>query len=208
MTSPPPLTEEEKRTLLQIARDAIAAFLAGHALSLGDYRVTQALAERRCAFVTLHDAEGGLRGCIGTLEARTSLAETVRDHAVHAACHDPRFSAVTLEELDSLSVEISALAPGEIPGTPFLPVASLDEIVVGRDGLYLTHKPSGRGGVLLPQVPVEQGWNLHAFLEGLCRKAELPSRAWEDPSCRLYRFSAEVFGEHEFPPPGPGPARS
>lgn len=199
MTGPPSLTEQEKRTLLQIARDAIAAFLRGHALSLGDYPLTEALGERRCAFVTLHNAAGGLRGCIGTLEARASLAKTVRDHAVHAACHDPRFSAVTSEELGSLSVEISALAPGEVPGTPFLPVASLDEIVVSRDGLYLTHKPSGRGGVLLPQVPVEQGWDLHTFLEGLCRKAGLPSRAWEDPSCLLYRFSAEVFGEHDLP---------
>lgn len=198
MTCPPPLTEEEKRALLRIARDAIAAFLRGQALPLEDYPLTESLAAHRCAFVTLHDAGGGLRGCIGTLEARTSLAEAVRDHAVHAACHDPRFSAVTSGELDTLSVEISALAPGEVPGTPFLPVASLDEIVVGRDGLYLKHVPSGRGGVLLPQVPVEQGWDLHAFLEGLCRKAGLPFRAWEDVSCRLYRFSAEVFGEREF----------
>lgn len=200
MTSPAPLTEAEKRTLLRIARTAILTSLGGEAPALKDYPLTESLREHRCAFVTLHDAGGGLRGCIGTLEARDSLAETVRDHAVHAACHDPRFPAVTLGELDTLSVEISALAPGEIPGTPFLSVASLDEIVVGRDGLYLTHPPSGRGGVLLPQVPVEQGWNLHAFLEGLCRKAGLPSRAWENPACRLYRFSAEVFGEHEFPP--------
>lgn len=199
MTNPVPLTEEEKRALLRIARDAISAFLRGQALSLKDYPLTESLVAHRCAFVTLHDAGGGLRGCIGTLEARASLAETVRDHAVHAACHDPRFSAVTSGELDALSVEISALAPGEVPGTPFLPVASLDEIVVGRDGLYLTHQPSGRGGVLLPQVPVEQGWDLHAFLEGLCRKAGLPFRAWENPDCRLYRFSAEVFGEHGFP---------
>ncbi|HNY85604.1 MAG TPA: AmmeMemoRadiSam system protein A [Candidatus Hydrogenedentes bacterium] len=199
MNGAPPLTDGEKRVLLQIARDAIAASLQGRTLPLGGYPSTEALASRRCAFVTLHDAACGLRGCIGTLEARASLSETVRDHAVHAACHDPRFPAVTPDELDTLSVEISALAPGEIPGTPFIPVAGLEEIVVGRDGLYLTHPPSGRGGVLLPQVPVEQGWDLAAFLLGLCRKSGLPPRAWEDPACRLFRFSAEVFGEHDFP---------
>ena len=71
---------------------------------------------------------------------------------------------------------------------------SVDSIVVGRDGLYM-RRAGERGGLLLPQVPVEQGWSLGEFLTGLCHKAGYADGAWGDPDMELYRFSAQVFGE-------------
>ena len=70
----------------------------------------------------------------------------------------------------------------------------LDEIIVGRDGLYI-EMPPHRGGLLLPQVASERGWNVDQFLRAVCHKAGYPDRAWELPEVRLYRFSAQVFGE-------------
>ena len=70
------------------------------------------------------------------------------------------------------------------------------EIVLGRDGLYL-ECDTGRGGLLLPQVPVEQGWDLDQYLSGLCRKAGVAEGAWSDAGNKLYRFSAQVFSEED-----------
>ena len=62
------------------------------------------------AFVSLH-RKGQLRGCIGYLEAVKPLGQTVREMAVAAAFHDPRFRPLGQEELKDLEVEISVLSP-------------------------------------------------------------------------------------------------
>jgi len=106
--------------------------------------------------------------------------------AVLSALDDPRFPPVTVEELPHLEYEISVLSPPR-------PVADPKEIVIGRDGLFIL--AGGRTGLLLPQVPVEQGWDREAFLRAICLKAGLPEDAWRWPEARLFRFEAEVFGE-------------
>jgi len=50
-------------------------------------------------------------------------------------------------------------------------------------------------GLLLPQVPVEEGWDREEFLRGVCRKAGLPEDAWKDKDAKLFAFTANVFGE-------------
>lgn len=197
-TESPRLTGAEKLILLRIARDTLTARLQGReAGDLERYPLTPALRDRRGAFVTLHDARGGLRGCIGSIQTNKSLAETVRANAVNAGFNDPRFAPLRPAELEGLHIEISALFPGETAGSPFFRVNNPEEIVIGRDGLYLEHAVSGQGGLLLPQVPVEQGWDAASFLEHLCMKAGLPSGSWKSPACRLWRFGAEVFSEEE-----------
>lgn len=192
----PRLTEGEKLTLLRIARDTLAARLDGREpAALDTYPLSPALRDQRGAFVTLHDARGGLRGCIGSIQTKKSLAETVRANAVNAGFKDPRFAPLRPAELAGLHIEISALFPSETPGSPFFRVTTPEEIVIGRDGLYLEHTVSGQGGLLLPQVPVEQGWDVASFLEHLCMKAGLPPGSWRSPACRLWRFGAEVFSE-------------
>jgi AMMECR1 domain-containing protein len=49
--------------------------------------------------------------------------------------------------------------------------------------------------VLLPQVPVEQGWNLDEYLDYICVKAGLPPGSYQAPGAELYTFTAVVFGE-------------
>jgi len=53
-----------------------------------------------------------------------------------------------------------------------------------------------RRGLLLPQVPVENGWDREMFLEQTCRKAGLPTDAWMT-SAMIEAFTAEVFGDED-----------
>jgi AmmeMemoRadiSam system protein A len=189
------LSRDEEQMLLRIARESLRAYLhESHRIDLGGYPLTPELRARHGAFVTLR-LNGELRGCIGHTRSLESLAEAVRDNAINAAVRDPRFPPLSVDELDAIRIEISALCPGAEPDSPFIPVRDLSEIVIGRDGLYLDHAGSRGGGLLLPQVAAERHWNVEQFLEALCGKAGAESGAWNKPGCELFRFSAQVFGE-------------
>ena len=179
------LSEQEKRVLLATARESIDASLKRTAPAWPD--APSSLSAPRGAFVTLSIGDH-LRGCIGRLTPSGPLIETVRTMARAAAFEDPRFSPIDLEEWPRVTIEISVLGPMER-------LASIEEIVIGRHGLYIIQ--GFRAGVLLPQVATEWGWNRDEFLAQVCRKAGLPSEAWKDPSAELYRFEAVVFGETE-----------
>ena len=178
------LTAEERRLLLALARDAIAAHLSSTPLTLPE--VAPALRRPGAAFVTLRSrGDDELRGCIGTLEAREPLVEAVRRMAIAAATQDLRFVCVRLEELPSLAVEISILNPA-VPIEP-------QEVEPGLHGLIVRH--CGRSGLLLPQVASDNGWDREAFLQYTCLKAGLPRDAWKEPGAILLAFTAVVFGE-------------
>jgi len=178
------LDARERKELLQAARAAIAARLAG-----GRFPVQPAaggLAMPRGAFVSLHErGSGELRGCIGSITARETLLDTVVEAAVAAATRDERFAPVQAAELAGLRIDISAL-------TPLYPIES-DEVEAGKHGLLVRY--GGRSGLLLPQVAVEHGWDSERLLRMTCRKAGLPEDTWHKPGCELQAFEAEVFGD-------------
>ncbi len=136
------------------------------------------------SFVTLKDARGNLRGCIGTILPVMPLDRSVITNAVSAASRDPRFPPVRAEELPGLSVEVTVLSPLE-------PLRDPNGITIGKHGLYL--EKEGRSSVFLPQVPVEQRWDRNVYLEELALKAGLPKDGWR--GAKLYTFTAEVIGE-------------
>lgn len=179
-----PLGPEERSAALALVRETVETVVRegrrpeppeGHRLS----------SRRRAAFVTLYIG-GRLRGCIGLLEPVGSLPETLVHCAIAAAAEDRRFPPVSARELPDLRCEVSILSP-------LLPVPSLEEVEVGRHGVLIQAR--GRQGLLLPQVPVEHGWDRGAYLENLCRKAGLPGDALKWPDSRFWTFTAEVFGE-------------
>ena len=178
------LTQQEKDLLLTIARKSIEARLAGVKMSSPEIG-SGALKEKRGAFVTLKK-QGHLRGCIGFIEARKSLGETVEEMAQAAAFNDPRFPPLRQDELESLHIEISAL-------TPLKQIHDVGEIEVGRHGIYMVK--GFHSGLLLPQVASEYNWDRTTFLRETCRKAGLGGDAWKDPDTRIFIFSAQVFGE-------------
>lgn len=188
------LNDEEESLLLRIARDTLETWVReGQRVELSGYELTDTMREKHAAFVTLR-VKGRLRGCVGYTSNREPLANTVQDNVINAASRDTRFPPVEPEELDDIRIEISALTPGDSPETPFKAIHDISEIVIGRDGLYIERPPS-RGGLLLPQVAVEEDWDVHEFLTAVCHKAGYPSEAWQATDTRLYRFSAQVFSE-------------
>ena len=176
----------ERTSLLRAAREAIAAHLAGRKAELPP--ATGGLRGARGAFVTLRRlSDGELRGCVGRMEASEPLLETVAEMAVAAAMRDGRFAPVSASELGSLRIEISVLSP----------LASIRpaDVEVGKHGLLLRYGDSR--GVLLPQVPLEHGWDREAFLAHTCEKAGLPADTWSRPGVELSGFTATVFGEDD-----------
>lgn len=172
---------EERRILLQLAHSAIEAGLQGMRLDLTP--PSKHMAEMRGAFTTLHIL-GRLRGCIGYVIPTHSLYRTVAETAQAAAFDDPRFVPVTEAEAPNLVIEISVLSP-------LAPILA-DEVVVGRHGLLVSQ--GSRRGLLLPQVPVEWGWDRETFLSQTCLKAGLAPDAWRQDA-DLQAFTAEVFGD-------------
>ena len=193
---------EDRNYLLALARESIASELEGREPK--NYHSESAVLQRPCgAFVTLHKLfitggkrgsaaivavsdERELRGCIGRLTAKLPLEETVRIMAREAAFGDPRFPPLRPGELEQCHIEISALSPMTVCPDP-------QQVQVGVHGLYLVR--GGRTGVLLPQVPTEQGWNRDEYLDYICVKAGLPPMSYKAPDATLYTFTAVVFGE-------------
>lgn len=178
------LTAEQRKTLLEIARDSIASVLSGR---MPEPQVSDETLKRPAgAFVTLKTADGDLRGCIGSIQAVEPMYRAVSSSAISAATRDPRFHPVGADELAGLDLEISVMGPVER-------VIDVCDIEPGRDGLIISR---GRmAGLLLPQVAAEYGWGRDEFLDHTCMKAGLPPGCWRSPDTRIERFSAEVFGE-------------
>jgi len=178
------LDGSQRKDLLGIARRAVEGFI-GTGKIPAEEGARGKLAAPGAAFVTL-TKNGRLRGCIGYTEAVAPLYKVVQECAVAAATEDPRFPPVSPKELPSLRVEISVL-------TPLFPIRP-EEVEVGRHGLMVAQ---GRmRGLLLPQVPVEWGWDRETFLDQACVKAGLPPSAWRH-GATLRAFTAEVFGEEK-----------
>jgi len=179
----PSLSEADRKSLLELARRAVA-----EALSLqnpaDNYPRSGVFAEKRGAFVTLH-AKGRLRGCIGVVEALEPLGDIVARCAASAALHDPRFPAVRGEEMSDLQIEISLLSPLE----PIL----FENIEIGTHGLLIIQ--GTKRGLLLPQVAVEHKLGREQFLDETCRKAGLPAQGWKEPETQIFGFTCEVFSE-------------
>ena len=178
------LSVADKKTLLAIARQSITSKLEKKEMIFSE-DISGPLMERRGAFVTL-TIEGRLRGCIGTFASEDPLYQTIARMALEAASSDPRFPSLEKEELGLLDIEISVL-------TPMMRIYDPQAVEVGRDGLYI--RQGVFSGVLLPQVPVEYGWDRVKFLEQTCLKAGLPPDTWKSEKAELYTFQAEIFGK-------------
>jgi AmmeMemoRadiSam system protein A len=174
---------DERRLLLNVAREAICAALEKRQLDLSP--PNEHLSEHRGAFTTLHIA-GELRGCVGYVFPQYSIYRTVAETAVAAAFDDPRFAPLGKEEYPRLEYEISILSLVQ----PIDP----EDVEVGKHGLVITY--GGRRGLLLPQVAVEHGWDREKFLEQTCVKAGLPTDAWEH-GAKIEAFSAEIFNDND-----------
>jgi len=179
------LTPDEKKKLLQIAREVIKSYITTQKTpSIDSKDLTNGLIQPCGAFVTLRE-NSELRGCIGSFSADKPLYQTVQDMAISSSTRDYRFTPVSRDEIDKLKIEISVL-------TPLKKIKSIDEIVLGKHGIYI--KKGGYSGTFLPQVASETKWTKEEFLGHCARdKAGLDWDGWKDAD--IYTYEAIVFGE-------------
>jgi uncharacterized protein (TIGR00296 family) len=146
------------------------------------------------AFVTIHTHPNhNLRGCIGIPLPVMSLKDAIIEGA-RSATNDPRFPPLDCSELENIIIEITILTEPEIINVD-KPEDYLKNIEIGRDGLIV--EQGYFKGLLLPQVPIEQGWDKEEYLSHTCMKAGLLPDAWYDSQTKIYRFSGQVFSELE-----------
>ena len=181
-------TAAEKQILLSISFGSIHEGLAKKQplkIRLQDY--IENLRQKSACFVTL-EKNGALRGCIGSLEAFRPLVEDIANNAFAAAFHDPRFDAVTVDELNEISIHISVLSCPE--AMQFDSEVDLQhQIRPGIDGLILTD--GNHRGTFLPsvwgQLPTPD-----LFLMHLKNKAGLPGNYWST-TLRIERYTTEMI---------------
>jgi AmmeMemoRadiSam system protein A len=179
------LSNEQKDKLLKLARNTMEKYINQGIVPKFEDK-DPVLSEHFGAFVTIHN-KGRLRGCIGMIEGRQPLFETIIEMAIEASRNDPRFERVVPDELKDIDIEISVLSPKRR-------IKSIDEIELGKHGVIV--KRGFAGGVYLPQVATETGWTKEEFMSSLCSgKAGLPADSYKDPKTEIYVFEAEVFGE-------------
>jgi len=174
---------EDRRAMLALARAAIVSALEDKPLGRPPsepscFSLTQGV------FVTL-EVFGRLRGCIGVIEPREPLRESIIHCAQSAAFHDARFPPLQREEAPGLEIEISVLSE-------LFPIA-LREIQIGKHGLMVATE--NNRGLLLPQVATEHKLSQEEFLEETCHKAGLARDAWRAPQTKIYAFTCEIFSE-------------
>ena len=185
-----PMTKRQGTLLLQLARQTLTHRLRGG--NSPTPLVEPEFLSKRAVFVTL-TLGGKLRGCIGNLIPVGPLWEGVRDNAMNAALHDHRFSALTAEDLERVSIEISVLTPPEelmYEGSDDL----VEKLRVGVDGVIL--KKEGRSATFLPQV-WEQLTTPELFLDHLCSKAGLAKESWREADVSIETYQVESFSEGE-----------
>ena len=185
------LSDSDGVLLIKIARMAVTEFLSNGKRMKLESEDEKKFSFNSGVFVTLNNADG-LRGCIGFPMPDKKLSHGIIDAAIAAATEDPRFSPVKINELNEIVFEITVLTPPvEITVTD--PVEYLEKIKVGRDGLIIRNSFSS--GLLLPQVPVEYGWNVEEFLQHTCEKAGLEKDTWKNEKVKIEKFEGIVYKE-------------
>jgi AmmeMemoRadiSam system protein B/AmmeMemoRadiSam system protein A len=174
------LTAPQQQELLALAKKTIIQYVK-QGTTPADIPADPRLQANGATFVTINK-HGNLRGCIGNIEPIMPLYRSVVQNAVSAATRDPRFPPLRVDELMDLEVEVSVLSP-------LVELREVRDIRIGTHGLLLVHKAGS--GLLLPQVPVEFGWDVPTFLKQLSQKAGLPENAWKEGT--LYGFTADVI---------------
>jgi len=185
------ISEKEGKLLVKTTRLIVTEFLKNGTRIELDEEFQKDFSFKSGVFVTLNTSLG-LRGCIGYPLPDKKLYNALEDAAISAATEDPRFSPVKFEELDSINFEVTVLTPPkkiEVNDSQ----EYLSKIKVGQDGLIV--KYGYNSGLLLPQVPVEYGWNEREFLENTCEKAGLSKDYWKNTGIEIQKFEGIVFKE-------------
>jgi len=179
-------------SLVTTARQTIARALGVQGSQAGLMADHPALRRLGATFVTLHGANGQLRGCVGRLEATRPLGDDVRANALAAAFEDPRFAPLRADEWPRLQIEVSLLDPAE-PLRVRSEAEAAAALRPGIDGVVFEWRDVR--ATLLPQV-WRQLPDAADFIAALKRKAGLAAGSWP-ADIRLSRYRVRCFADPE-----------
>ena len=185
------ISEKEGKLLVKTTRLIVTEFLKNGTRVELDEKFQKDFSFKSGVFVTLNTSLG-LRGCIGYPLPDKKLYNALEDAAISAATEDPRFPPIKFEDLDSIMFEVTVLTPPKKIEVND-PQEYVSKIKVGQDGLIV--KYGYNSGLLLPQVPVEYGWNEREFLEYTCEKAGVHKDYWKKIGVEIRKFEGIVFKE-------------
>lgn len=188
------LNAQHTGTLLRVARESIELALGKRAAVTFPDPLDARLAAPGASFITLTQAER-LRGCMGSLEASQALIEDVMHNARAAAMRDPRFSPLSAEELGTVQISISALAPPQA-----LLVSSpqdlYEQLAAHQPGVIVEqwqHEVRVHKATFLPSVWQQLPSPEH-FIRELKRKAGIEADFWSS-DLRWYSYRTQSFSE-------------
>jgi AmmeMemoRadiSam system protein A len=198
--APAPVTSEDQRALVRLARQTIEEVVRhGRLPEVDAGQFSERLRERSGCFVTL-EIDHRLRGCIGHIIPREPLYEAVLHNARNAATQDTRFDPVSVEELSQIEVEVSVLTVPQ-PLSFDSPEDLLAKLRPRHDGVVLSM--GLRRATFLPQV-----WDKlpqpETFLQHLSNKAGLGPDGWRSPNANVSIYHVEAFTESELGMSAPG----
>lgn len=185
------ISDSDGETLVRTSRTVLTEYLrTGKKMAPSD-EIKSRFSFNSGVFVTLSEGEN-LRGCIGFPTPDRKLYQSLVEASIASATEDPRFLPIRYEELGRITFEITVLTPPSLIKVND-PSQYPAMIKVGRDGLVVRWEFGS--GLLLPQVPIEYGWNVEEFLSHTCEKAGAPRDCWKQKSTMILRFEGVVFKE-------------
>jgi len=168
--------------LVQLAQVAVVKYVSENKIIDPPADLEKEFTERKAGVFVSIKQNGQLRGCIGTyLPTKENIAQEVIVNAISAACDDPRFDLVSIDELASLSYEIYVLDKPEA-------VKSIDELDPKIYGVIVVGINSRHNGLLLPGLEGVDTVEQQIIIA--CQKADI------DPTSEkliVQKFRAEKF---------------
>lgn len=182
------IVKTDRYLLRKLARDAIKYGLMHQSIMPVELEMMPpSVNQPGASFVTLF-LKGGLRGCIGSIEAYRPLAQDIASNAYSAAFRDHRFDPVSEDIVDDLTLHIAVLTSPERLECQ-TEQALIDQLRPGCDGVII--EDDMHRATFLPAV-WESLPNPERFVAELKRKAGLMPDYWSE-TLRCYRYQTERF---------------
>ncbi len=131
---------------VKLARETVRRLLENLPLpeTGGEIANSELWHERKACFVSIKTKSGELRGCIGTLApVQKTLDLEIIANAVSASTRDPRFPAMTRDELDGVVISVDVLSEPEL-------IENISQLNPKEFGVIISK--GYRRGVLLPDL--------------------------------------------------------
>ncbi len=191
------LTEAEAEFLVQLVRKVLTHYVVDRRRIEVPSDVPPSLEKKAGVFITLYEVDDNgkqLKGCMGVPLPENHLIQATIEAALLSSTKDFRFEPVTLNEIDRIMIKVCVLSPPELIQVNS-PLEYPKRVEVGQDGLIVRwHLASG---LLLPELPIQFGWDSQDFLTYACMKAGPPPDCWLTPEVKIYKFQTDVCEEAE-----------